>query len=277
MRLKHWIMTAPALALILIGGPPTGLQAQQGLPLDPVRPHGLAVSPIFEGWYRNPDGTYTLSFGYINRNSQEVLDIPVGPANQFTPGEADRGQPTHFLPRRHYGVFTVTVPADFGAREVVWSLEIRGQRFDIPGRIQGGYEIEPLHAPATGLSAPALRLDAEGAEGLGPRGVAAGPLAATVGDPLEVTVQALDEEGRQVTLRWAKFRGPGEVSFEPATIPVSRSDPEGSATTRVTFSAPGEYVLHVRAHNSTVASAGHAQCCWTNGFVSVTVGTGPTP
>jgi len=49
MRSRHWIMGAPALVLILIGGPPPGLQAQQGLPLDPVRPHGLAVSPIFEG------------------------------------------------------------------------------------------------------------------------------------------------------------------------------------------------------------------------------------
>jgi len=206
-----------------------------------------------------------------------VLDIPVGPGNRVSPGEPDQGQPTHFLPRRHYGVFTVTVPADFGVREVVWTLDIRGQRFEIPGRIQSGYEIDPLHAPATGLSAPLLRLEQEGPEGRGPHGIASAPLTATVGAPLEVTALALDDEGRQVTLRWAKFRGPGEVTFDPATIPVSRSDPEGRATTTVTFSTPGEYILYVRANNSGVGSAGHAQCCWTNGFVAVSVGTGSTP
>ena len=53
-----------------------------------------------------------------------------------------------------------------------------------------------------------------------------------------------------------------------ARVPVEG----GSATTRVTFTQPGEYRLRVRANDASgVAGAGHAQCCWTNGFVTVNV------
>ncbi len=83
---------------------------------------GQNLSPAFEGWQINPDGSYNLVFGYINRNWEEEPDIPVGSDNNFSPGLADRGQPTHFLPRRNRFVFTVRVPADFGVQELVWSV-----------------------------------------------------------------------------------------------------------------------------------------------------------
>jgi hypothetical protein len=51
-----------------------------------------------EGWYQNPDGTFSLLVGYFNRNQKETLDIPIGPNNQIEPGGLDQGQPTHFLP-----------------------------------------------------------------------------------------------------------------------------------------------------------------------------------
>ncbi|HXV86915.1 MAG TPA: hypothetical protein VD793_09460, partial [Gemmatimonadales bacterium] len=82
----------------------------QVLPLAPERASGQTVTPVFEGWYRNPDGSFSLSFGYFNRNGKEALEIPVGPDNSFQPGEANQGQPTHFEPRRHWGVFAVRVP-----------------------------------------------------------------------------------------------------------------------------------------------------------------------
>lgn len=267
------VLVLAAVLLPLSGGLHL-LEARQALPLDPPRASGLPVSPIFEGWYRNPDGTFTLSFGYINRNLEEAVDIPVGAANRFSPGEADRGQPTHFLPRRHYGVFTVRVPADFGMGEVVWTVDIRGERFAIPGRLNDGYELDAVRAPATGISAPLLRLDPGGPQGQGPEGVKAGPVRATVGVPLELPAWTSDDGGRTVTLRWSRYRGPAAVSFDPAAVPVERTTPDGRGTTQVTFSAPGEYVLHVSAHNTPVASAGHAQCCWTNGYVTVVVSGG---
>ena len=60
---------------------------------------GLNVVPSFEGWEKNADGTFNLVFGYLNRNYDEIVDIPIGPNNSIEPGGPDRGQPTHFFPR----------------------------------------------------------------------------------------------------------------------------------------------------------------------------------
>ena len=40
----------------------------------------------------------------------------------------------------------------------------------------------------------------------------------------------------------------------------------------MTFSEPGNYVIRVRANDASgVSNAGHAQCCWSNGFIKVVV------
>ena len=87
---------------------------------------GQNVAPAFEGWERNDDGSYNFLFGYMNRNWLEEVDVPIGELNSFSPGPADRGQPTHFLPRRNRFVFKVRVPADWGDRELVWTLTSNG-------------------------------------------------------------------------------------------------------------------------------------------------------
>src|ERR1700722_15481973 len=73
---------------------------------------GQSVDPAYEGYDTNPDGSFNMWFGYLNRNYEEAPDIPVGPNNSFSPGPADRGQPTHFEIRRHKDVFAVVVPKD---------------------------------------------------------------------------------------------------------------------------------------------------------------------
>jgi hypothetical protein len=113
--------------------------------------------------------------------------------------------------------------------------------------------------------------------------VTADPRVATAGVPFDLTVWARDDgrpsgsvvsSGRQamtVSLTWFAHQGPGEVIFSAPTarVPVAG----GSATTTVTIAEPGEYILRVRANDASgVSGAGHAQCCWTNGFVKVTVG-----
>lgn len=87
---------------------------------------GQHIEPAFEGWRPNPDGTFNFMFGYMNENWEEEPDVQVGPDNGFSPGDADRGQPTHFLPRRNRFTFEVTVPADWGDRELVWTLKVNG-------------------------------------------------------------------------------------------------------------------------------------------------------
>ncbi len=83
---------------------------------------GQHVEPAYEGWRENEDGTFSFLFGYFNENWSEELDIPVGTNNFFSPGDSDRGQPTHFLPRRNRFTFEVVVPADWGDRELVWEV-----------------------------------------------------------------------------------------------------------------------------------------------------------
>ena len=87
---------------------------------------GQNVAPAFEGWQRNEDGSFNFLFGYMNRNWLEEVDVPIGELNSFSPGPADRGQPTHFLPRRNRFVFKVRVPADWGDQELVWTLTSNG-------------------------------------------------------------------------------------------------------------------------------------------------------
>ena len=82
---------------------------------------------MFEGWEKNADGSFDLVFGYLNRNYEEEPEIPIGPNNSFSPGPADRGQPTHFYPRRQQFMFKVRVPADFGKQELIWTLTRDGR------------------------------------------------------------------------------------------------------------------------------------------------------
>ena len=86
-----------------------------------------SIAPAYEGWEQNEDGSFNLVFGYMNRNWDQELDVPIGPDNRLDPGGPDRGQPTHFQPRRNRHVFRVRVPADFGDGEVVWTLVSNGQ------------------------------------------------------------------------------------------------------------------------------------------------------
>src|SRR5262245_19278849 len=109
-------MRSPASALIGLGMALVVTWQLEGMrqlqQLAPGRDSDLTVTPAFEGWFHNPDGTVSLSFGYYNRNLKEELDIPVGPNNHLDPGGPDMNQPTHFEPQRHWGVFSVTVPKD---------------------------------------------------------------------------------------------------------------------------------------------------------------------
>ena len=261
--------------------------AELPLPLKSAR--GGTVTPSFEGWYRNPDGSFTLSFGYFNRNTEEVVEIPIGPNNFIEPGDPDQGQPSVFKPQRHWGVFGVRVPADFGYNRVTWTLKIKGETFSIPGSLNRDWEIDALEGEANANNTPP-ELRFGDAAGQGPGGVVGAKLSAKVGEPLAVSVWSRDDGAPvstgwrdgvpdlPVNVTWSKFRGPGMVSFSETEQLIDVSG--GTATTMATFSEPGDYLLHVYAIDASgqsdegdlaVSMSGYAQCCWTNGFVPVTV------
>ena len=103
---------------------------------------GQSVQPVFEGWSRNADGSFTMWFGYLNRNYEEEPHVPVGAGNRFTPGPADRGQPTHFYPRRQHFVFGVRAPADWGDRDLVWTLIVHGETHTALGSLWDSWVID---------------------------------------------------------------------------------------------------------------------------------------
>ena len=88
---------------------------------------GQNASPAFEGWETNPDGSFNFLFGYMNRNWEEEIDVPIGPDNNIEPGGPDQGQPTRLLPRRNRFIFRVRVPKDWGQKELVWTLTTKGK------------------------------------------------------------------------------------------------------------------------------------------------------
>ena len=163
------------------------------MPLAPAAVRGASVTPALEGWFKNPDGTTTILVGYMNRNQSQVLDVPIGPNNSIEPGGPDFGQPTHFELGRNYGVFSVTVPKDFGTKRLTYTISVNNQPQTITLGLPNGYQIEPFFRNDTGNSPPVVKLDPKGPELKGPpRGVAQ-TLSATVGQPLTLTLYATDK------------------------------------------------------------------------------------
>jgi hypothetical protein len=265
--------------------PDLGMRAQvPAVKFDVPAASGLLVSPVYEGWYEL-DGTKYAFFGYYNRNVEEIVDVPVGPDNHIAPGPGDQGQPTRFFPGRHYGVFATAVPKDPPAIEVTWTLTANGNTLSIPASLDRLYFVSPQRedgGPYPGNTPPVLKFDPAGPSAQGPLGITVSRTA-TVSRPFALDVWVTDDglppAGREgpapalrgspgrrlqgLALSWREYRGAGAVSFSNPTPAVE----QGKARTTVTFSRPGEYVLHVLA----IDSRSGTKCCWTNGYVRVAV------
>lgn len=125
---------------------------------------GQNVAPAYEGWEQAPDGTKYFVFGYMNRNWEEEIDVPVGPDNGFNIGEADQGQPTHFLPRRNRFIFKVKVPPAFGEKdELIWTLTTHGKTEKAYATLRPDYILDDVvkasetGALGAGTSSPEVR------------------------------------------------------------------------------------------------------------------------
>jgi len=210
---------------------------------------GQPVWPAFEGWEKNDDGSFTFLFGYMNENWQEELDVPIGPDNNIEPGGPDRGQPTHFQPRRNRFMFKVRVPADWGNKEMIWTLTTRGNAQKAYASLRTDLLIENIDlmsetgALGAGTSNPELRADKPPAIAVqGPKTVNA-----KVGQPVSLIAVVTDDgvprrrgggPGRpggpninllppsRITvgknlglhLAWFVYRGAGKVTFDPVQI-----------------------------------------------------------
>jgi hypothetical protein len=239
---------------------------------------GELVAPVFEGWFRDETGTLMLSFGYLNRNYAQELDIPIGPDNKFEPIAADQGQPTHFVPRRQWGIFAVPVPKAVEQRlvaekkSITWTLRANNQTVTIPANMGSAYAIDALKEPTVGNTPPVLRFEGAPASGTGPLG-AKSSITAVAGTPVTVKYVVTDD-GRAlpqkrnigVTLNWIRYRGTGAVTIANATTAIPGGN--GDASITATFAEPGEYVLRVEASDTEVHDF---HCCWSNGYIQAAV------
>jgi hypothetical protein len=239
-----------------------------------------------EGWFKNSDGSFSILLGYFNRNTKEELDIPIGPNNSIGPGGPDQGQPIHFLAGRQWGIFTITVPKDFGTNKLTWTLTANGQTNVIPLSLNPLWEVSPFKEEGIGNTPPSISFDKGGPSVQGPRPLVTSLMTA-LSDPLPLTVWVSDDakvapgsqppKGSPVTIAWSQLRGPGTVVFANAKPAVVQDAPNGDtffsgkASTSATFPEPGEYVLHVVANDWSGDGGRGFQCCWTNGEVRVSV------
>ena len=239
---------------------------------------GQDIQPYFEGWIRNPDGTFDLVFGYFNRNWQEELAIPAGPNNSVEPGGADRGQPTYFLPRRQGWVYRVRVPRDFGKQVLTWSVTANGKTQKAYGELMPVEEIteriimtrgnlnpgddDPNRpptiaiAPVTSLPSgvPVVLSAAVTDDGLPKPRPAPAPKPTAPGDATAIQAQANSSavsRPRGLTVSWMQIGGPARITFEPAgASPVVN----GKAEVRAHFTEPGHYVVRATANDGALST-----------------------
>ena len=128
------------LLVVLLGAAATAAEAQRL-----TYSKDQSLYPGYEGWRESPEGGYELMFGYMNQNWDQEIDAPIGPDNHFSPGPADQGQPTHFLPRRNRFTFIVRVPASFGEDdELIWTLRANGKEHRAYGTIREDLYIDNI-------------------------------------------------------------------------------------------------------------------------------------
>jgi hypothetical protein len=272
--------------------------AAQTLAVEPLKDSGSNIYPAFEGWYQNPDGSYTLLAGFYNRNKKQVLDIPIGPENRIEPGGPDQGQPTHFEVGRGWGTIAIKVPKDFGDKKLTWTITANGKTVSIPFGLTKGYQIEPFLDAAMGNKPPVIKFTEKGPELTGPPLPLsqAFAISGTVGEAVPIKFWLTDDGHEEpgfgggagapppgaadggaaaqvpprrprVNATLSKYRGPGEITFASSRPTVEKE----MVSTTATFSLPGEYIIRIEGNDSSGVGGGGFQCCWTTAYLKVNI------
>lgn len=252
---------------------------------------GQEVTPDYAGWEANPDGSFNMVFGYMNRNYEEHAYVPIGPNNKFEPGDADRGQPTYFLPRRNRHVFRIRVPADFGSKELVWTVTANGKTRSAYATLKPDYAYD---GPAIYLNNSGYTMVGRALKNKAPVVRIEGDVqrVARVGEPITLTAVATDDGIPRVRpapagggigfktamglrVAWFVYRGPGDkVTFAPEQFKVYPDfsseagnspwspgwvpptvPPDGKYPVQATFREPGTFVVRVLAHDGGFETA----------------------
>ena len=204
---------------------------------------GQNIAPVYEGFEKNPDGSFNLLFGYYNRNWEEEINVPIGPDNNLEPGGPDQGQPAHFFPRRNQFVFRVHVPADFGDGEVVWTLTSNGVTERAYGTLRPPYAVDEVVMSANFGAGGQTGFNPSLVGNMAPEVTVESELRMTarVGEPVILSAIATDDgkpsrrslsarlvgqshfvpnSATGLRLSWIHYRGTGTVVFDPVQTKV---------------------------------------------------------
>lgn len=235
---------------------------QREYPGAPTNARGNIVAPYFDGYHQNPDGTYTLSFGFMNRNEEDLIEIPLGENNFIEPAMYDGVQPTSFPTVRYggfggpreRGAFAVVVPEDFEG-DVWWTLTTNGYTTRVPGRItspgpliKGAYELSTT-GMAEGSQRPIVKFEEDDPDFFGIRGIQHPEgYETSVGEPIEIELYAFDRgnrELRDVNMSLWKHQGPNgaEISFESLVELQPEAEPD-----RDNADVPPEFLNRARGN-----------------------------
>jgi hypothetical protein len=243
--------------LIIAGSLAAVASAQQNQP----------IYPAYDGFLKNPDGSYTLSFRYFSHNSDTVTIAP-GENNSFAPAPADRQQPTVFRPGDWRFQCVMVVGPEFDGK-LKWTLTYAGTTTGTSEHmlqsnwnlVEGAEDLKRIDYAKVPRGVclnrpPEVRVlgsvGARGAVGGGrERGRGATPtlaVTASVGERFSLFGSVHDEglpRNGKLTSGWKQVSGPGKVTFENAS----------AARTRATFSAPGAYELELTANDSQLTAS----------------------
>jgi hypothetical protein len=232
-----------ALAIVFLGS--VAAFAQQNQP----------IYPVYDGFLKNPDGSYTLSFAYFSHNGDTVTIAP-GAANSFAPTPGDRMQPTAFLPGHWRFQCVMVVPPDFDGK-MKWTLTHGGVTTGTSERmlqsnwnlVEGAAELKQIDYAKVQRGvclnrAPIVRV----LGAVAGRGRGATPSLSAVASEVFNLFGSVNDEGLprtgKLTAGWKQLSGPDTITFEnPA-----------AARTRVRFSAPGAYELELTGSDSALTS-----------------------
>ena len=234
---------------------------------------GQDVSPTFEGWQANADGSFTFHFGYYNRNTEEEIDVPLGPGNNIDRGDGDQGQPTHFYTGRRWFVFKVVVRKDWPVdKRLAWTLTSNGRTSVAKAWLQPEWEVDNALITKNAVTDRSIGIweTIPPHENVAPTitGGASNGSARSITLPAVATlsVTATDDglpkpkpgggrggRAQGVQIRWLFYRGPGSVKFDPEVSPAVYGKPNTSET-KVTFTAPGVYRLRALACDGSLFS-----------------------
>jgi hypothetical protein len=180
------------------------------------------VSPAYEGWWPNDDGSHTMFFGYMNPNWEEEFDVPIGSDNNIEPGGPDQGQPTHFYPRRNMFLFTIRVPKDFGTKELIWTLTTHGRTEKAYASLKSDYQIDPQTiSTEVGGDGGSLRDELR------------------TNKPPELSV----EGEKKRTVKVGQPLALAVVARDPDNLPARRPDRTDGATEAVVYRTPASTVM----------------------------------